>query len=124
MFREGLCEIEICKALKVSRSTFSIAKRDHKELAEIVKITRSECDAEVENSLYKRACGFFWDEITTFTDSAGNKTYKSVAKYQPPSFLASKYILENRQFDKWRSSPETLIEGSVNIIFDKSDEGL
>ena len=125
---EGLIDSEVAKRLNVSVSTYDRAKRK-KELQDIIVSTRGSLSAIVTESLYQRCLSH--EEIETSTVETFNNdgelintTSTTKSKTIPGSVAAQRFWLCNRRADVWASSPETLIEGSVNIIFDKSDEGL
>jgi transcriptional regulator with XRE-family HTH domain len=125
---EGLTDAEVAKRLNVSVSTYDRSKRK-KELQDIIVLTRGSLSANVTESLYQRCLRSESIETTTIEnfDKAGeliSTTSTTKTKTIPGSVSAQLNWLYNRRPDLWAKTPETLIEGSVNIIFDKSDDGL
>ena len=125
---DGCTDAEVAQRLNVSVSTYDRAKRK-KELQDIIVSTRGSLSANVTESLYQRCLSHV--EIETSTIETFNNEGELIGtvtntktKTIPGSVSAQLNWLYNRRPDLWAKTPETLIEGSVNIIFDKSDEGL
>ena len=125
---EGLTDAEVAQRLNVSVSTYDRAKRK-KELQDIIVSTRGSLSANVTESLYQRCLSH--EEIETSTVETFNNdgelintTSTTKTKTIPGSVAAQRFWLCNRRADVWASSPETLIEGNVTVVFDKSDDGL
>lgn len=56
--------MEICKRLNIGSSTFQDYKNKFPELRETLKMGKEEADYLVEDSLFQRAIGYKYDEIT------------------------------------------------------------
>ncbi len=106
---EGKTEKEICKKLNVGHSAFGEWKNKYPELMDALKQGKKKPDDEVENSLFKRATGYEYEEVTTSVQSKGGEQYtevKKVKKSIPPDTLACIYWLKNRRPDKWKDKQE------------------
>lgn len=77
-------------------------------------------DDEVENALWKRACGIWYDEQTFETkwsepDQAFvERCTKRVRKYIPPDPTSATFWLTNRRPDKWKYRREVVDEDGKN----------
>ena len=115
---KGATAKEIAKKLKVAYSTFRKyvdegTKGDERYAALAATFTQA-CevpDDEVENALYKRACGIYYDEKyyeTKWNDSKEDweeVCTKRVTKYIPPDPTSAMFWLTNRRGDKWKYKP-------------------
>lgn len=110
--RDGLMEEEICKRLGVGVSTFNRYKNDYRELREVLRLGKEEADYEVEESLFKRALGYRYDEVTKeriFVEELGAYemvTTKVVTKQVSPDVTAQIFWLKNRKKEIWRDKHE------------------
>ncbi len=114
--RDGHTDKEICKALQIAISTFSRYKLAKKELKEALKVNKAIADITVENSLFKRANGYEFEEITKEikTDIEGHvisRQVKQVQKQVAPDTKAIERWLMNRMPDKWRDLKSIEITG-------------
>ena len=105
--RDGHTEKDICEALGISTETFRKYKREKVVLFEALKVNKAIADLTVKNSLYKRANGFSYDEITTEVrkDKEGVKTssvQKKVMKTVLPDTVAAMFWLKNRDGKNWK----------------------
>ncbi len=115
---EGHTEKSMCKALGISIPTFIKYKRDHVELFNAVKVNKAIADQTVENSLYKKANGWEYDEETieikmNNDNEVVSKVKKVVKKVVPPSDTAMIFWLKNRKKEQWRDKQH--IENNVNV---------
>jgi len=116
--RDGLIEAEMCKRLGVGVSTFNVYKNEHSELREALKNGKEISDYHVEDSLYKRAIGFTYEETTrepVLVEKQVNgekiKTMlspklvvtKVVTKHVIPDTAACVFWLCNRKKKEWRN---------------------
>lgn len=62
--------------------------------------TRAAC-GEVENALYRAACGYHMEESETVSNSRGVNT-KVTTKYHPPNISAIKMFLSNKMPKDWK----------------------
>jgi len=127
LYRDGYTDKEIAAKLRMSFETYKKAKREP-ELQEIIKTTREEVDASVVNELYLNTQSFDNVEMSkaTSTDALGNKvvTEKIAKKTVRGSVTAQKLWLTNRCPDRWKDTPEALIDANVTIVFSPEDDGL
>lgn len=107
--REGATDKQIAENLGIAYSTFREYVKQFSALSAPLKRGKEIVDAEVENSLLKRALGYSYDEITKEDDGNGLKVTKIVTKQVVPDTTAQIFWLKNRCPTKWRDKTE--IEG-------------
>lgn len=119
--RDGLTDKQMCELLDVSHETFYKHKREQPEFSDALKVNKSIADINVENSLYKRATGFTYEEVTTEEkeDAVSGLTTeiktKKVTKLVVPDTTAQIFWMKNRMPDKWRDKQETEISGNIGV---------
>lgn len=114
--RDGLTEAQICKNLRVGKTTFEKYKKEYPELSNALKEGKRPFLAEVENALAKRALGFTEEEKKTYIKDDGVKLTRyteTTEKYFPPDVAACFILLKNKDKDedgkaKWSSNPAKL----------------
>jgi len=104
--RDGLTEEEIAKRLGIAYSTFKKYKREFPALSAALKNGKAIADYHVEDALFKRAVGFYYDEAKEYLDENGI-VVKSIKlkKYMPPDPVAAIFWLKNRKPKSWRNNP-------------------
>lgn len=123
---------EICKANNVSVRSFNYWTHKYAELAELYKKTKQEIiDADnpeimveaVENSLFKKAIGYTFDEVT-FQEVMGKdgqirKVKKIVKKHVPASDTAMIFYLKNQAPEKWNKENQN---ANINVNITQKTE--
>lgn len=61
---QGATDVEISSKLGISRVTLAKHRQIHPELLEAMEAAKERADMKVEAGLFKRACGYEYDEIT------------------------------------------------------------
>lgn len=118
--RDGLTFDQISKNLRISRASLSQYRKIHSEVSNALQKGRDEADIEVENSLYKRALGYRYDEVTY---ENGEET-KRVTKEVHPDVTAQIYWLKNRKPDQWRERRDALAEEKDKGNIDQLTEAI
>lgn len=123
--RDGLTIDQIAEKLGVASSTFFVYKDKHSELSEALKKGQEVADVMVENSLFKRAIGYTYDEVTKESEKVLDEETgqlntvlvetKRVTKEVQPDTTAQIFWLKNRRPDKWRDKQEIGHSGNVEI---------
>ena len=107
--RQGMTEEQICKKLDVAVSTFSVYKNKYMELMEALKKGKEELIEELQDSLYKRALGYEYEEIKEFIekDEKGNSKVKReiYKRVMHPDVGAIAFALKNLDKDNWKDNP-------------------
>lgn len=135
--RDGLTEEQIAKKMNISRSTLSDWKTKFSDISNALKKGKEVADYQVENALFKRACGYDVVEIRQEKDSGGKvtKTVKT-RKHIPPDTTAIIYWLKNRLRGKYQDKPEPVsmtevaddglidaLEANAEDLFADGDDG-
>lgn len=118
--RDGLTDEQIAKNLGVSKDTLIKWKNEKKEFFESIKRGKEVSDYELENTLHKRATGYYYEEETV--TNAG-KVVK-VKKYEHANPTSLIFALKNRLPHKYRDKVEQEItQKNIEInIGDYNDE--
>ena len=123
--RDGMTEEQICKKLDVGVSTFNRYKNQYRELREALKKGKEHLIEELEDSLYKKAMGFEYEEVKTYIlQGDDGKTRQKVEKhkrYAQPDTGAIAFALKNLAPDKWKDRHDIEHSGSINSGFNKLD---
>lgn len=109
----GFTDKDMAFYFEVDEQTITNWKRSHKEFLGAVKAGKSIADANVAESFYKRANGYYYDEVTfektdplivINPEEIKVDVYKKkiVTKHLPPDAGAALNWLKNRQRDLWR----------------------
>lgn len=123
--RDGLTDEQIAHNMGIATGTLYRYKNEHNEICEALKKGKEIADIEVENSLFKRAIGYLYDEKTY--ERVWNEKLekyikvntKTVTKQVVPDTTAQIYWLKNRKRKIWQDRPEDGDMGErVNIIDD------
>lgn len=147
---QGFTDAQLCEFFNITEQSLANYKNRHPKFFESLKDWKLEADIKVEKSLYQRAVGYKYDEVTYEKAKPGlgirlsndeiqeikaveSTKVKVVVKEVMPDVTAQIFWLKNRQPDKWRDvqerrlanpdgSPLTLnnLWGNVN---DRSREG-
>lgn len=111
--RDGLSDEQLAEKMGIHVSTLYAWKNKYSEISEALKEGKDVADRKVENALYKRACGFEYEEVTTERDEINGKMItKRVTKFYPPDPTSMIFWLKNRKPDEWRDKRETEVTGS------------
>lgn len=101
----GLTDVQMADIFGVAESTFNLWKLKHEEFSESLTRGKSLADAQVAESLYKRACGYSHKAVKIF-NSDGAPLIVPYTEHYPPDTPAATLWLKNRQPDKWRDKQD------------------
>lgn len=122
--RNGLSEEKIAENLGISYSKFKAAKKDSvvcDALNAALSGSKDLADFTVENSLYKRANGYDYEEVKETYDGHGNLIKREVqTRHVAPDTGAQVFWLKNRCPDIWRDRREV----DNTIALERLDEVL
>jgi len=112
----GLTDRELAIAFDVNVTTIDKWKKECPEFRNALEKGKTEADAEVVQSLFKRATGFSYEEEQIVIDKKGQ--YKRITrKVVPPDTTACIFWLKNRQRDKWADVHKFESTGDITINF-------
>lgn len=129
--RDGLTLDDIANNLDIAKSTLCDYQNQYSELSDALKTGKEESDIIVENSLYKRAVGYQYEEVTyeaiEIKSGSGENLViqpatkiKTVIKEVQPDTTAQIFWLKNRKAKEWRDKQEVEHSGNVNINLEGS----
>ena len=105
----GCTDMEIAEAMGVSRKTISEWKytvvegqRVLSSFGEALANGKEAVDSQVEQALFKRACGYTVTEREQYTED-GKRKVRLRDRHIPPETRAAEAWLYNRQHDRWKS---------------------
>lgn len=121
--KDGLTLDQIAHNMGCALGTLCEWKKNHPEINEAIKRGNRPANLEVENALFKSACGYDVEETTEElrfnkkTHSYEMVVTKRVRKHVPPSNTAQIFWLKNRMPEKWRDRIET----KTTLVKDETD---
>jgi len=101
----GYIDKEIAAFYAIRESTVNKWKVEHPKFMESIKRGKDLADANVAESLYKRALGYTHPEEKVFCN-LGHVITHETTKHYPPDTQAASLFLRNRQPNKWRDKQE------------------
>lgn len=121
----GMTNEEMAIGLGITPNMFSMWMRDKSEFRRAVNKGRQEADSKVVRSLYKRACGYQYEDthISVIKDSQTQQPIvvsTPVIRHQPPDVQAAIFWLTNRQREYWSNTSR--IEHSGKVTFNLNDD--
>lgn len=118
----GATEHVIAKNLGVTHGGMWRWKKSHPEFWEALNRGRDQADAQVAESLFRRALGYSHPEEIVKFDREGNECRAQTIKRYAPDTIACIFWLKNRQRAHWRDKQE--IEHSQSPYKDMTDDQL
>lgn len=120
----GLNDTEIAMALGIENAVFVSWKRKPEFLKALNK-GRKEADSKVVRALYKRACGYQYEDthVSVIKDSVTQQPIvvtTPVVRHQQPDVAACIFWLTNRQRELWTNTAK--IEHSGKITFTQNED--
>ena len=101
----GLTDVEMADVFGVTERTFNTWKSAHPEFLQSLKKGKALADANVAESLYRRALGYSHPAVKIMT-AGGAIEQVPYTEHYPPDTAAAIFWLKNRQPKKWRDKPE------------------
>lgn len=127
--KQGMTEEQIAERLGIGYSTLSLYKTKNIELLEALKKGKEELIEELEDSLYRRAMGYEYEETETWleeVDGVQKKRVKRMRKVAHPDTGALAFALKNLAPDRWKDKRDGESQGEkyvVNILPPPRPEG-
>lgn len=118
----GATDAEMARFFDVALNTLVKWKKAHPEFKDAIDQGKLLADANVANSLYRRAIGFSHPE-TDIRVVNGEIVKTEVIKHYPPETLAIIYFLKNRRKVDWRDRQEFEHTGKIEVS-DLTDDQL
>ena len=105
----GATDKEIAENLGLNKSTFCEYKKQYPELNELIKNGRKKAILAIKAALFKRACGFKYEEKTVVDSEKNGVTVTITTKQVLPDPASAMILLKH--WDKeggWTNDPATL----------------
>jgi len=111
----GATDKDIVEIIGITESTFNEWKKQYPSLSESIKRGKRDADANVAESLYKKATGTFRTrEVKETVDEKGNvKETVTTEKENMPDTIAQIFWLKNRDPNRWKDKQE--VDNNINI---------
>lgn len=120
-WRQAGCTIEeITQKMGVDKRTFRSWRRKCPKLEDALVLSKEIANVQVINSLYQRAIGMEYDEITRELVEGEMVVTKIVTKYIPPDVKAILAFLYNRDSQNWRAIQQP-IDTDIPAILNADD---
>lgn len=101
----GKTNVEMSEVFGISVVTFNVWMHKYPKFANAVSLGRTEADAKVAHSMFKRATGFSKRQVKIF-NHMGEPLIVPYDEYYPPDTGAARNWLSNRQRGLWAATPE------------------
>jgi transcriptional regulator with XRE-family HTH domain len=108
--RNGMTEAQIAKKLGIAMSSFSLYKLKHSEFSEALKNSKEELIENLEDSLFRRAMGYSYEETKIEKESDGRAKITKTTKELPPDVGALIFALKNLVPGKWKNDDRYIVE--------------
>ena len=111
--RCGATNADIAREFEISPTTLYTWQKKHKELRIALRISKSQCDSEVADALYRAATGqatarTVKERYEVNADGEEHLVMREVTEHTPaPDVKAAIFWLQNRCPDVWATVPET-----------------
>lgn len=112
----GATDAEIALLFDVNEDTVHEWKKVHPEFSESLTRGKAEADANVAESLYKRALGYSHEAVKIFMPAGFNEpVYAPYTEHFPPDTAAASLWLRNRRPDKWRDKIDISAKSEMTV---------
>ncbi|MCO1336452.1 hypothetical protein MO867_19140 [Microbulbifer sp. OS29] len=120
----GLTDKELGEFFEVTEQTINNWKNKHPEFFESIKRGKNLADANVAESLFRRACGYSHEAVKIMQHN-GNPIVQEYTEHYPPDTTACLAWLHNRQREKWQRNPDPAGGGAdippTKVVFEVKD---
>jgi len=110
----GATDEELAQFFKVNVDTINEWKHSKPGFSVALKAGKADADANVSDSLYKRACGYTCKETKVYIVD-GKPVKVEVDKHYPPDSTAAIFWLKNRNSKNWRDKQDHRHEGNIGL---------
>ena len=114
--RDGLTEKQVAKKLGVAYSTLRVYRDQKPALSAVLEKGKEELIEELEDSLYKRAKGYTFEETKTVASKEGGidrRRIEKTTKHIAPDTGALAFALKNLAPEKWKDRHN--LEGELEV---------
>ena len=115
--RDGLSDKQVARNIGINQATLYDWLKKYDKFAEAYKKGTETSTYEVENALYKAACGYDATEaetiLTTSPDGLETKQVRKKLRHIPPNVGAICFILKNRRPEKWQDRRDVKLDAAA-----------
>ncbi len=111
----GFIDSEIADFFGIAESTLNNWKQKHPAFMESIRAGKAVADAEVADSLYRRATGETIIAERVMKKAEGEYDIVKVSQFVPGEVAAQRLWLLNRRKGNWRDKVETEHSGNVTV---------
>ncbi|MGZ8181238.1 MAG: helix-turn-helix domain-containing protein [Methylobacter sp.] len=111
----GATDEQLADFFNVAKSTINLWKQKQPKFLDALKRGKTQADANVAHSLYKRATGYSHPDVH-ISNYQSEITKTEITKHYPPDTTACIFWLKNRQPKLWKDRVEVKEESVVRII--------
>jgi len=109
----GAKDKDLADFFECAESTINKWKLDFPKFSESIKKGKTPADANVAESLYKRACGYSHPDVH-ISNYQGEITETKITKHYPPDTAAAFIWLKNRA--GWKDKQEQVLSGQIQLL--------
>jgi len=109
----GAKDEELARNFDVAVSTLNDWKLAHPEFREAINEGRHKADAEISNSLYRKALGYTHTITEEKLDKDGCVHEVKREVHVPPDTTSAIFWLKNRRKDDWRDQKQLSVDGEI-----------
>ena len=120
----GKTNPEIAEAIGVNTDTLDQWRKQFPEFSDAIKKNKDQADSVIVASLYERAKGYEYTEISVKEDPEKGAVTTTTTKQVAPDVTAQIFWLKNRQPKDWRDKHDIEHTGNIAMHFDKEDANL
>ena len=113
MARAGMTDVEIAEEIGIHEATLYRWKEKYPEFCEAIKKGKEDPDDRVEQSLFKRAMGYEYEEAKVVAVDGRVSRVEKTKRHIASDVTACIFWLKNRRPEKWRDRHE--FEGDLSI---------
>jgi transposase-like protein len=111
----GKTNPEIAEAIGVNTDTLDQWRKQFPEFSDAIKKNKDQADSVIVASLYERAKGYEYTEISVKEDPEKGAVTTTTTKQVAPDVTAQIFWLKNRQPKDWRDKQQVEHSGEVNV---------
>lgn len=122
----GATNVQICNLLGISEAVLYVYQEKYIELKEAVTRVKAEANSIVESALFKRACGYDYEESDEHsqvtTTATGSKKTITRKKHIPPDTAAATMWLKNRNRKEWSDNSDLTLHKPLQVVISPDEE--
>ncbi len=114
--RIGMIDTEIAEYMGIAERTLNNWKKQYPEFMQSIKSGKESIDDQVENSLLKKALGYYDEDNVELFHYQGEVIEHPIKKYFPADTASIIFWLKNRRKEKWRDKQDHEISFNQIVV--------